>query len=75
MKILVTGSSGFVGKHLLAAMLRAGQARGLNLVDKLVRHRDNLRWEARKAVLQKRTSTEAPFIKRAVAMASMAFAA
>lgn len=54
---------------LTGKMLRAKQARGLGLVDKLVRHRDNLRWEARKAVLQKRSSEEAPFIKRAVAMA------
>lgn len=57
---------------LTGRMLRAGQARGLNLVDKLVRHRDSLRWEARKAVLQNRTSTEAPFVKRAVAMAKPA---
>src|SRR6218665_2103682 len=54
---------------LTGRMLRAKQARALNLVDKLVRHRDNLRWEARKAVLQNRTSEEAPFVKRAVAMA------
>ena len=42
---------------LTGRMVRAGQARGMGLVDKLVRHRDNLRWEARKAVLQKRQST------------------
>ena len=48
---------------LTARYLRAGQARGMNLVDKLVRHRDQLRWEGRKAVLQKRTSKPAPFIK------------
>jgi 3-hydroxyacyl-CoA dehydrogenase/enoyl-CoA hydratase/3-hydroxybutyryl-CoA epimerase len=54
---------------LTGRMLRAKQARGLNLVDKLVRHRDNLRWEARKAVLQKRSGEEASFVKRAVAMA------
>jgi len=53
---------------LTGKMLRAKQARGLGLVDKLVRHRDNLRWEARKAVLQSRSSDGAPFIKRAVAM-------
>lgn len=53
---------------LTGKMLRAGAARGLNLVDKLVRHRDMLRWEARKAVLQKRRSAEAPFAKRAMAM-------
>jgi 3-hydroxyacyl-CoA dehydrogenase/enoyl-CoA hydratase/3-hydroxybutyryl-CoA epimerase len=42
---------------LTGRMLRASQARGMGLVDKLVRHRDNLRWEARKAVQQKRSST------------------
>ena len=42
---------------LTGRMLRAGQARGMGLVDKLVRHPDNLRWEARKAVLQHRKST------------------
>jgi 3-hydroxyacyl-CoA dehydrogenase/enoyl-CoA hydratase/3-hydroxybutyryl-CoA epimerase len=39
----------------------------MGLVDKLVRHRDQLRWEARKAVLQKRHSKEAPLAKRALA--------
>jgi 3-hydroxyacyl-CoA dehydrogenase/enoyl-CoA hydratase/3-hydroxybutyryl-CoA epimerase len=57
---------------LTGRLLRARAARGLNLVDKLVRHRDNLRWEARKAVLQNRQSEEAPFVKRAVAMAGPA---
>ena len=42
---------------LTGRMLRASQARAMGLVDKLVRHRDNLRWEARKAVLQKRRSS------------------
>ncbi|MDR3473146.1 MAG: 3-hydroxyacyl-CoA dehydrogenase NAD-binding domain-containing protein [Devosia sp.] len=42
---------------LTGRLLRAGQARAMGLVDRLVRHRDNLRWEARKAVLQKRKST------------------
>ena len=42
---------------LTARMVRASQARRMGLVDKLVRHRDNLRWEARKAVLQQRKST------------------
>ena len=53
---------------LTGRMLKAGAARGLNLVDKLVRHRDMLRWEARKAVLQKRKSESAGFIKRVMAM-------
>jgi len=57
---------------LTGRMLRARQARGLNLVDKLVRHRDSLRWEARKAVLQNRSSEAAPFVKRVVAMAKPA---
>jgi 3-hydroxyacyl-CoA dehydrogenase/enoyl-CoA hydratase/3-hydroxybutyryl-CoA epimerase len=52
---------------LTGRMLRPGAARGLNLVDKLVRHRDMLRWEARKAVLQKRKSSEAGFAKRIMA--------
>ena len=34
---------------LTGKLQRAGQARGLGLVDKLVRHRDMLRWEGRKA--------------------------
>lgn len=53
---------------LTGRMLKAGAARGLNLVDRLVRHRDMLRWEARKAVLQKRKSERAGFIKRVMAM-------
>jgi len=42
---------------LTGRLLRAGAARAMGLCDKLVRHRDNLRWEARKAVLQHRTSS------------------
>ncbi|KKB07510.1 3-hydroxyacyl-CoA dehydrogenase NAD-binding domain-containing protein [Devosia chinhatensis] len=52
---------------LTGKMLRAGAARGLNLVDKLVRHRDMLRWEGRKAVLQRRKSQPASLAKRAMA--------
>ena len=52
---------------LTGKLLRAGQARRMGLVDKLVRHRDTLRWEARKAVLQNRKSSEAPLAKRAAA--------
>ena len=57
-----------MGIMLTGRMLKAGAARGMNLVDKLVRHRDMLRWEARKAVLQKRKSTEAGFAKKVMAM-------
>ena len=52
---------------LTGRIVRARQARGLNLVDKLVRHRDMLRWEGRKAVLAGRKSAPAPLAKRAMA--------
>ena len=52
---------------LTGRMLKAGAARGMNLVDKLVRHRDMLRWEARKAVLQARKSSAAPWTKTVMA--------
>ncbi len=53
---------------LTGKYLRAGAARGMGLVDKLVRHRDQLRWEARKAIQQKRKSKPAGFTKRVMAM-------
>lgn len=53
---------------LTAKMIKPGAARGMGLVDKLVRHRDSLRWEGRKAVLQKRKSGVAPWTKRVMAM-------
>ncbi|UXN74834.1 enoyl-CoA hydratase-related protein [Devosia sp. A8/3-2] len=53
---------------LTGKMLKASAAQGLNPVDKLVRHRDMLAREARKAVLQKRKSKPAPPIKRLMAM-------
>ncbi len=56
---------------LTGKMLRAGAARGMNLVDKLVRHRDMLRWEGRKAVLTHKRSSEAPLVKRLMAMGPM----
>lgn len=52
---------------LTGRMIKAGAARGMGLVDKLVRHRDMLHWEARKAVLQKRRSTPAPLLQRIMA--------
>lgn len=48
---------------LTARYYRAGAARGLNLVDKLVPHRDNLRWEVRKAILRKKKSKPAGLLK------------
>jgi 3-hydroxyacyl-CoA dehydrogenase/enoyl-CoA hydratase/3-hydroxybutyryl-CoA epimerase len=50
------GPVGAMQMMLTGRMVRAGQARGMGLVDKLVRHRDNLRWEGRKAVLSRRQS-------------------
>ncbi|MET3900006.1 3-hydroxyacyl-CoA dehydrogenase/enoyl-CoA hydratase/3-hydroxybutyryl-CoA epimerase [Devosia sp. UYZn731] len=57
-----------MGIMLTGRMLKAGAARGMGLVDKLVRHRDMLGWEARKAVLQKRKSGVAGFTKRIMGM-------
>ncbi|VAW20156.1 Enoyl-CoA hydratase / Delta(3)-cis-delta(2)-trans-enoyl-CoA isomerase / 3-hydroxyacyl-CoA dehydrogenase / 3-hydroxybutyryl-CoA epimerase [hydrothermal vent metagenome] len=53
---------------LSARNLKAGAARRMNIVDKLVRHRDRLRWELRKAIIQKRRSKPAPLSKRIMAM-------
>ncbi|MDB5528368.1 MAG: 3-hydroxyacyl-CoA dehydrogenase [Devosia sp.] len=57
-----------MGIMLTGRMLKAGAARGMGLVDKLVRHRDMLGWEARKAVAQKRKSGVAGFTKRIMGM-------
>jgi len=43
---------------------RAGAARGMGFVDKLVRHPDQLRWEARKAVLAGKRSQPAGWTKQ-----------
>ncbi len=56
-----------MGIMLTGRMLKAGAARGMNLVDKLVRHRDMLRWEGRKAVLSKRKSGVAGWTKTIMA--------
>ena len=52
---------------LTGRMIKASAAKRMGLVDKLVRHRDTLHWEARKAVLQNRRSTPAPLIQRIMA--------
>jgi 3-hydroxyacyl-CoA dehydrogenase/enoyl-CoA hydratase/3-hydroxybutyryl-CoA epimerase len=52
---------------LTGRMIKAGAARGMGLVDKLVRHRDMLHWEARKAVLGRKASTPAPLGLRIMA--------
>jgi 3-hydroxyacyl-CoA dehydrogenase/enoyl-CoA hydratase/3-hydroxybutyryl-CoA epimerase len=48
---------------LTGRMLRPGAARGIGLVDRLVPTHHRLRWEARKAVLQKRRSKGAAWWK------------
>jgi 3-hydroxyacyl-CoA dehydrogenase/enoyl-CoA hydratase/3-hydroxybutyryl-CoA epimerase len=49
---------------LTGRMLRPATAKAMGLVDQLVPTRHNLRWAARKAVLQKRKSRGAPWWKR-----------
>jgi len=61
------GPVGATQAMLTGRMIKASAARRMGLVDKLVRHRDMLHWEARKAVLQKRKSTPAPVIQQAMA--------
>ncbi len=57
-----------MGIMLTGRLLKASAARGMGLVDKLVRHRDMLRWEARKAVQQHRKSAPAGLMKRLMAV-------
>lgn len=52
---------------LTGRLLKASAARRINIVDKLVRHPDMLRWEARKAILSKRKAEQAPLAKRLMA--------
>ncbi len=49
---------------LTGRMLRPSAAKAMGLVDQLVPTHHNLRWAARKAVLQKRSSKGAPWWKR-----------
>ena len=51
---------------LSGSMIRAAAARGMGLIDELVANRSNLRWAARKAVLQKRRSKPAGFTRSAL---------
>jgi 3-hydroxyacyl-CoA dehydrogenase/enoyl-CoA hydratase/3-hydroxybutyryl-CoA epimerase len=52
---------------LTGRMLRPGAAKAMGLVDQLVPTHHNLRWAARKAVLQKRRSPGAPWWKKLMA--------
>jgi 3-hydroxyacyl-CoA dehydrogenase / enoyl-CoA hydratase / 3-hydroxybutyryl-CoA epimerase len=49
---------------LTGRMLRPSAAKAIGLIDQLVPTRHNLRWAARKAVLQKRVSKGAPWWKK-----------
>lgn len=49
--------------------LSAQAAKRLGLIDRVVRHRDMLHWEARKAVQLKRRARPAPLLKRFAAVA------
>jgi 3-hydroxyacyl-CoA dehydrogenase / enoyl-CoA hydratase / 3-hydroxybutyryl-CoA epimerase len=62
--IAVAGPAEAMTAMLTARMLRPAAARAMGLVDQLVPTRHNLRWAARKAVLQKRRSAGAPWWKR-----------
>jgi 3-hydroxyacyl-CoA dehydrogenase/enoyl-CoA hydratase/3-hydroxybutyryl-CoA epimerase len=60
----VAGPLDAMSAMLTGRMLRPGAARGMGLVDQLVPTHHNLRWAARKAVLQKRRSKGAPWWKQ-----------
>jgi len=65
--IRVAGPMDAMTAMLTGRMLRPGAARAMGLVDQLVPTRHNLRWAARKAVLQKRRSKGAPWWKKLMA--------
>jgi 3-hydroxyacyl-CoA dehydrogenase / enoyl-CoA hydratase / 3-hydroxybutyryl-CoA epimerase len=62
--IELAGPSDAMTAMLTGRMLRATAAKAIGLVDQLVPTHHNLRWAARKAVLQKRRSKGAPWWKR-----------
>ncbi len=62
--IQVAGPMDAMTAMLTGRMLRPSAARAIGLVDQLVATRHNLRWAARKAVLQKRHSKGAPWWKK-----------
>jgi len=53
---------------LTGRLLRAREARRMGLVDRLVRHRDMLRWAARRAVLGRQKSARAPVARSFMAL-------
>jgi 3-hydroxyacyl-CoA dehydrogenase / enoyl-CoA hydratase / 3-hydroxybutyryl-CoA epimerase len=62
--IELAGPMDAMSAMLTARMLRPNVAKAMGLVDQLVPTHHNLRWAARKAVLQKRRSKGAPWWKR-----------
>jgi 3-hydroxyacyl-CoA dehydrogenase/enoyl-CoA hydratase/3-hydroxybutyryl-CoA epimerase len=62
--IEVAGPTDAMTAMLTGRMLRPTAAKAIGLVDQLVPTHHNLRWAARKAVLQKRRSKGAPWWKR-----------
>jgi 3-hydroxyacyl-CoA dehydrogenase/enoyl-CoA hydratase/3-hydroxybutyryl-CoA epimerase len=62
--IELAGPTDAMTAMLTGRMLRPTAARAIGLVDQLVPTHHNLRWAARKAVLQKRRSKGAPWWKR-----------
>jgi 3-hydroxyacyl-CoA dehydrogenase/enoyl-CoA hydratase/3-hydroxybutyryl-CoA epimerase len=62
--IQAAGPTDAMTAMLTGRMLRPTAAKAMGLVDQLVPTRHNLRWAARKAVLQKRRSKGAPWWKR-----------
>jgi 3-hydroxyacyl-CoA dehydrogenase / enoyl-CoA hydratase / 3-hydroxybutyryl-CoA epimerase len=62
--IQAAGPTDAMTAMLTGRMLRPTAAKAMGLVDQLVPTRHNLRWAARKAVLQKRRSQGAPWWKR-----------
>ena len=62
--IKLAGAMDAMSIMLTGRMLRAPAARAMGLVDQLAPSHFNLRWAARKAVLQKRRSKGAPLWKR-----------
>ncbi len=62
--IALAGPADAMTAMLTARMLRPGAAKAMGLIDQLVPTHHNLRWAARKAVLQKRRSKGAPWWKR-----------
>jgi 3-hydroxyacyl-CoA dehydrogenase / enoyl-CoA hydratase / 3-hydroxybutyryl-CoA epimerase len=62
--IALAGPTDAMTAMLTGKMLRPSAAKAMGLVDQLVQTHHNLRWAARKAVLQKRVSKGAPWWKK-----------